>query len=146
MEWDPCLSPPSLRPHFLVLLCACMSGGALLQIRRCNSCSSCLCAPCTHPNTCTQTHMDSHSSRKASTKHSRRPLMRAITQSCPDHMSHQTQPTAPQHRLSHYAELSPCYQTRHTRAQAHLQPEYFWVTGLFGSTPINSSQHSISVG
>lgn len=28
MEWDPCLSPTSLRPHFLVLLCACMSAAA----------------------------------------------------------------------------------------------------------------------
>ncbi len=32
-------SSPSLHPNFLVLLCACMSGGALPQIRRCNSCS-----------------------------------------------------------------------------------------------------------
>lgn len=67
------------------------------------------------------------------------PLRKAVRTTCHIRPSQQ-------HGLSHYAELSPCYQTRHTRAQAHLQPEYFWVTGLFGSTPINSSQHSISVG
>lgn len=33
IDQDPSLSPPSMRPHFLVLLCSCMSGGTMRQIR-----------------------------------------------------------------------------------------------------------------
>lgn len=55
MEPAP-LSPPSLRPNFLVLLCACTSGGALRQIRRCNSCSGGLRAHA-HAPTHARTHI-----------------------------------------------------------------------------------------
>lgn len=131
MEPAP-LSPPSLRPNFLVLLCACMSGGAMRQIRRCNSCSAGLRA---HAHAPTQARTHAHkwtptAAGKHPPKGSRRPLMHAITQSRPGHMSYQTYCNCTATLLGPLCRTDSMlyYQTEHTHAGTHSMS----IFGLLG--------------
>lgn len=99
----------------------------------CNSCSIGLRCACTRA--------DSHSSSKASTRGSRRPLMSAITQKPPRTTCH----VSPTELLGPLCTIAPmfCDVIRlGTRAQARTQ--YFWVTRLFGCNHISSCRHSNS--